>query len=140
MVSLNCHRAASICQAARPLVLRWDERPPKTRQIQAATRLHFAAYTCESRCTGGANPAPLLAAARWDDFMLRTRQQLRRLIESEDGPTAIEYAILIALIALICTAAIRSFGPNLLTAFTRAGEAVAGYVDVMIPSRPADSN
>jgi len=72
--------------------------------------------------------------------MLRGRQKLRRFIESEDGPTGIEYAILVALIALVCTAAIRSFGSNVLMAFTRAGEAVGGYVDAMITSNPADSD
>ena len=33
-----------------------------------------------------------------------------RFFASEDGPTAVEYAIMLALIVLICIAAIRSVG------------------------------
>ena len=36
--------------------------------------------------------------------------KLRRFLLSEDGPTAVEYAVMLALIVLVCIAAIRSVG------------------------------
>jgi Flp pilus assembly pilin Flp len=71
-----------------------------------------------------------------------TRGRSRCLLGSRFGdsqsPTAIEYALVVALVVLVCAAAVRSFGSNVITTFTRAGDAVAGYVDAVITSRPAD--
>ena len=38
--------------------------------------------------------------------------ELQRLLVSEDGPTAVEYAVMLALIVLVCIAAIRTVGTN----------------------------
>ena len=35
---------------------------------------------------------------------------LRRFLRSEDGPTAVEYAVMLALILMMCVAAISSVG------------------------------
>jgi len=35
---------------------------------------------------------------------------LRRLLHSEDGPTAVEYAVMIALIVIVCIGSVRSMG------------------------------
>jgi pilus assembly protein Flp/PilA len=37
---------------------------------------------------------------------------LWRLLKSEDGPTAVEYAVMLALIVVICLAAVQSIGTN----------------------------
>lgn len=37
---------------------------------------------------------------------------IKRLIESEDGPTAVEYAVMLALIVVVCIAAITALGGN----------------------------
>jgi pilus assembly protein Flp/PilA len=42
--------------------------------------------------------------------MRRHRHWLKRLFKNEDGPTAVEYAVMLALILLVCLVAIRTFG------------------------------
>ena len=39
-------------------------------------------------------------------------QSLKRFLVSEDGPTAVEYAVMLALIVIVCLTAIRSIGTN----------------------------
>jgi pilus assembly protein Flp/PilA len=45
--------------------------------------------------------------------------KIRRFIQSEDGPTAVEYAVMLALIVIVCLTAINSIGNNAKTAFTK---------------------
>ncbi len=42
----------------------------------------------------------------------------KRFMESEDGPTAVEYSIMLALIVMVCIAAIQAIGTNTNSAFT----------------------
>ncbi len=35
-----------------------------------------------------------------------------KFIQSEDGPTAVEYAVMLALIVIVCLTAIQSIGTN----------------------------
>jgi len=58
-------------------------------------------------------------------------QQLRQLVKSDHGPTAVEYAIVLSLIALFCMASIRAVGADVMAAFVRAADAVSGYVDTI---------
>ncbi len=44
-------------------------------------------------------------------------KKVQRFITSEDGPTAVEYAVMLALIVIVCLAAIRAIGTNANTAF-----------------------
>ena len=39
--------------------------------------------------------------------------KLKKFMKSEDGPTAVEYAIMLALIVIICLAAIQNIGPQI---------------------------
>lgn len=57
--------------------------------------------------------------------MQRFIKRVRRLIGLEDGPTAVEYAVMLALIVLVCLAAIRTLGTNTKTTFTRAANSIA---------------
>lgn len=41
-----------------------------------------------------------------------------RFFQSEDGPTAVEYAVMLALIVVVCLGAIRTVGTNAKTTFT----------------------
>jgi pilus assembly protein Flp/PilA len=43
---------------------------------------------------------------------------------NEDGPTAVEYAVMLALIIVVCIAAITTLGSNASGTFTRVGSAV----------------
>ncbi len=47
--------------------------------------------------------------------------KIQRFLVSEDGPTAVEYAVMLALIIIVCLTAINSIGTNANTTF----EAVA---------------
>jgi pilus assembly protein Flp/PilA len=43
--------------------------------------------------------------------------KVQRFLVSEDGPTAVEYAVMLALIVIVCLTAIRSIGTNANTTF-----------------------
>ncbi|MFQ3648900.1 MAG: Flp family type IVb pilin [Gemmataceae bacterium] len=45
-------------------------------------------------------------------------------VRNEDGPTAVEYAVMLALIIVVCIAAITALGQNANTTFTQVGEAI----------------
>jgi pilus assembly protein Flp/PilA len=47
-------------------------------------------------------------------------------LKREDGPTAVEYAVMLALIIVVCIAAITTLGQNANTTFTTVGNAVGG--------------
>jgi pilus assembly protein Flp/PilA len=40
------------------------------------------------------------------------RDQIKRFLREEDGPTAVEYAVMLALIIVVCITAITSLGSN----------------------------
>jgi pilus assembly protein Flp/PilA len=46
-------------------------------------------------------------------------QKIKRFMVSEDGPTAVEYAVMLALIVIVCLTAIQSIGTNANTTFTK---------------------
>jgi pilus assembly protein Flp/PilA len=52
--------------------------------------------------------------------------KLQRFIKSEDGPTAVEYAVMLALIVIVCLAAISTIGSNANKTFTNVGASLAG--------------
>jgi pilus assembly protein Flp/PilA len=45
-------------------------------------------------------------------------------LRNEDGPTAVEYAVMLALIIVVCITAITTLGSNANGTFTRVGSAV----------------
>jgi pilus assembly protein Flp/PilA len=51
--------------------------------------------------------------------------KLKRFLASEDGPTAVEYAVMLALIIIVCLVAIQSLGTNTSTTFTNIGNSLA---------------
>ena len=38
--------------------------------------------------------------------------KVQRFLKSEDGPTAVEYAVMLALIVIVCLTAIQAIGTN----------------------------
>ena len=44
--------------------------------------------------------------------MKKFAKKVQRFLVSEDGPTAVEYAVMLALIVIVCLTAIRSVGTN----------------------------
>jgi pilus assembly protein Flp/PilA len=47
-------------------------------------------------------------------------------VTKEDGPTAVEYAVMLALIIVVCIAAITTLGQNANTTFTSVGNTIGG--------------
>ena len=45
-------------------------------------------------------------------------QKVQRFLISEDGPTAVEYAVMLALIIIVCMTAVSAIGTNAKTTFT----------------------
>lgn len=44
--------------------------------------------------------------------------QIKRFLKSEDGPTAVEYAVMLSLIIVVCITAVSSIGKKSSTTFT----------------------
>jgi pilus assembly protein Flp/PilA len=52
--------------------------------------------------------------------------KVRRFLASEDGPTAVEYAVMLALIVIVCLAAISSVGTRTSTTFGNVASSLGG--------------
>ena len=69
------------------------------------------------------NAHPLRGAIeRLEEDMKSFAKKVQRFLASEDGPTAVEYAVMLALIIVVCLAAVGSVGT---AANTKFGEAAA---------------
>jgi pilus assembly protein Flp/PilA len=49
---------------------------------------------------------------------------LANFLRREDGPTAVEYAVMLALIIVVCVAAITTLGSNANSTFTSVGNSL----------------
>jgi pilus assembly protein Flp/PilA len=49
-----------------------------------------------------------------------------KFIKSDDGPTAVEYAVMLALIIVVCLVAISSLGSNANTTFSNVAASIGG--------------
>jgi pilus assembly protein Flp/PilA len=50
--------------------------------------------------------------------------KVQRFLVSEDGPTAVEYAVMLALIVIVCLTAIKSIGTKANTTFTNVANSL----------------
>ena len=50
--------------------------------------------------------------------------RVRKFLQSEDGPTAVEYAVMLALIVIVCLTAIQAIGTNANAKFNAAANAL----------------
>lgn len=60
--------------------------------------------------------------------MQRLVASLGRFLREEDGPTAVEYAVMLALIVVVCIAAITTLGTNASNTFSNASLNIAAGV------------
>lgn len=58
--------------------------------------------------------------------------KVQRFLKSEDGPTAVEYAIMMALIVIVCITSIQTIGSNANTAFDTIGAEI-GKTNTITP-------
>jgi pilus assembly protein Flp/PilA len=58
--------------------------------------------------------------------MVRLYRQLVEFMKDEDGPTAVEYAVLLALIIVVCIIAITNLGTAVNNTFSNVGTRVGG--------------
>ena len=56
--------------------------------------------------------------------MRSLKQQLANFLIQEDGPTAVEYAVMLALIIVVCIGAITTLGTNANQTFTSVDSAL----------------
>jgi pilus assembly protein Flp/PilA len=57
--------------------------------------------------------------------MKKFAKKVQRFLVSVDGPTAVEYAVMLALIVIVCLTAIRSVGTNANATFTEVATQLA---------------
>ena len=50
--------------------------------------------------------------------------KVKNFLKAEDGPTAVEYAVMLALIIVVCIAAISALGSNASNTFSYVGNTV----------------
>ena len=58
--------------------------------------------------------------------MIQFANSVERFLVSEDGPTAVEYAVMLALIIVVCLTAIQAVGTNAQTTFTSVSGQLGG--------------
>jgi pilus assembly protein Flp/PilA len=56
--------------------------------------------------------------------MKKFYESVANFLVKEDGPTAVEYAVMLALIIVVCIAAITTLGSNAKTTFTNVGNTI----------------
>ena len=57
-------------------------------------------------------------------MLSRLANHVVEFLKKEDGPTAVEYAVMLALIIVVCITAITTLGTNANATFTKVGNAV----------------
>jgi pilus assembly protein Flp/PilA len=57
--------------------------------------------------------------------MVKFANSVKKFLVSEDGPTAVEYAVMLALIVIVCLTAIQAIGTNANAKFGAVGTALA---------------
>ncbi len=56
--------------------------------------------------------------------MRKLIHQIRQFVRREDGPTAVEYAVMLAMIVVVCLAAVRTVGTNTTTTYTNISKSL----------------
>ena len=58
--------------------------------------------------------------------MLKFAKAVVNFVKAEDGPTAVEYAVMLALIIVVCITAITALGTNSNNTFSYVGAKIGG--------------
>ncbi len=56
--------------------------------------------------------------------MKKFTESIVSFLKEEDGPTAVEYAVMLALIVVVCLGAVTTIGTNAAAKFTTVGTAI----------------
>ena len=56
--------------------------------------------------------------------MSKLTKNVVEFLKKEDGPTAVEYAVMLALIVVVCIAAITAIGTNAKDTFSKVGSSI----------------
>ena len=57
-------------------------------------------------------------------MLAKIRNRFVEFVKSEDGPTAVEYAVMLALIIIVCLVTIQVLGSNANKAFDTVGQSI----------------
>jgi len=57
-------------------------------------------------------------------MMSKLKQRVVNFLKREDGPTAVEYAVMLAMIIVVCIAAVSALGSNASNSFNYVGTKV----------------
>jgi pilus assembly protein Flp/PilA len=63
--------------------------------------------------------------AKGSAMLTPIRQALVNFVQKEDGPTAVEYAVMLALIIVVCITAITALGTNANKTFTKVSNTLS---------------
>src|SRR4051812_43449305 len=80
--------------------------------------LPFRAKRSARSAWGRAAPALDLQTVERDGLMSKLLTSMQRFLTDESGPTAVEYAVMLALIVVVCIAAITTLGNNANSTFS----------------------
>ncbi|MCH8923191.1 MAG: Flp family type IVb pilin [Planctomycetes bacterium] len=58
--------------------------------------------------------------------MMKFAKKVQHFLTSEDGPTAVEYAVMLALIVIVCLSAISAIGTNANLTFEEVANSIGG--------------
>ena len=58
------------------------------------------------------------------DAMKSLLRKVHRFLESEDGPTAVEYAVMLSLIVVVCLNAIATIGTKASSVFSKIANSI----------------
>jgi pilus assembly protein Flp/PilA len=58
--------------------------------------------------------------------MTKFANSIVEFLKEEDGPTAVEYAVMLALIVVVCLTAVGTIGTNANAKFEEVGTAISG--------------
>ena len=58
--------------------------------------------------------------------MNRLLNSVKNFLQREDGPTAVEYAVMLALIIVVCLTAIQAIGTNAASTFSSVSSQLGG--------------
>ena len=58
--------------------------------------------------------------------MRKLMERVKNFLAREDGPTAVEYAVMLALIIVVCITAITALGTNANKTFTSVSNSIGG--------------
>ena len=61
-----------------------------------------------------------------EEAMKSLALKVQRFLVSEDGPTAVEYAVMLALIIIVCLTAIQAIGTNANATFNSVAQKIGG--------------